>query len=138
MLLAVAAAVADEAVVRQCLRAARSARGDRGGMSLQNGLLERGEAETADAVWSAGETAVHDLVGQAEDLEDLAAAITRHGRDPHLREDLEEASLERRKKLGGSRLARRRQGQPRANRTRPVADEHRDVVVVTAVARLDH
>ncbi len=56
--------------------------------------LEVGEARALDAAGHAGEAQRHDLVGQADDLEQLRAAIAADGADAHLRQDLQQALLD--------------------------------------------
>ena len=53
--------------------------------------LEVVEIGALDAALGADEAAVHDVIRQADDLEELRAAIARDGRDAHLRHDLEQA-----------------------------------------------
>jgi hypothetical protein len=105
-------------------------------------LLERPPAEAADAAGGAGEAALDDLVAEAEDLEDLAAAVAGHGRDAHLRHHLAQPGLERVDQvalaLRAAHLVHRCERQPGRHRVRAAADEHRQVVNVPAVARLRH
>ena len=49
-----------------------------------------GKVRTLDTRWRATETALHDFLVQADDFEQLRAAIARDRRDTHLRHDLEQ------------------------------------------------
>ena len=87
-----ALAEADEArAVELCTR--RHRRPPRGGQRV---LGQGGEAEAADDGGGTGQAGVDDLVGQAERLEDLGAAVAVDGGDAHLGGDLEDAVLQRR------------------------------------------
>ena len=62
------------------------------GRGLRGEDVETDPTELADR---AGEVAVDELLRQAEGLEDLGAAVGRHGRDAHLGHHLEDALAER-------------------------------------------
>src|SRR5581483_3867751 len=65
------AAEADEAIVAQ----ARRRRGERLAVAAQHLLAELAQADAADAAGRAAERAVHQVLVEADNLEDLAAAV---------------------------------------------------------------
>ena len=93
VLFRVAPAVTNEAVVRKT--ALLSIGSERGGVSLQHRLFECLEAQPPDPARRAGEAPVHQLIREPEHLEQLAAAVARHGGDAHLGHDLKEPELQR-------------------------------------------
>ncbi len=83
---------------------------------------------------------------QAEDVEQVCAAVAVHDRDAHLRHDLGQAGVERLEhlllgvyRLGAGRCERDGglKRKPRADRSRAVADQHGRMVDVAAVAGFD-
>ena len=113
--------------------------------------LELGEADAADRARRPDERAVDDLVGEADRVEDLRAAVARDVGDPHLRHDLEHAVLDRvleaQLRLGrrgpvaadlvrrghrGERLER----EARADGLRAVAEQAGEVVHLARLVRL--
>ncbi len=131
-------------------RIVRVARGDRLRLVF---ALNLGEAGAADARGRAREAQIDDVLIEADDLEQLRAAITGDRRDAHLRDDLEQALLDA-AAIAAADLARRfalaalelavlvhvEQGlvrQVRVHRGRAEADQAGEVVRVARVAGLD-
>ena len=118
------------------------------------------EPDASDRRRRAVEAGRDHLVAQAEDLEDLSAAVRGQGGDAHLREDLEQALLRRRAeparrfrrrgpRLGGllptaltlllgEGVPHRREREPRMHRLGAVADQRREVMDVERVTCLRH
>ena len=108
------------------------------------------EPDTADARRRAGEVAGDDRGPEADGLEDLRAAVALDGRDPHLREHLQEpladALHEALLRLVDGQLAEVAGGLQRGDRVErevgrdgggAVADQERDVHDLARLARLD-
>ena len=108
------------------------------------------EADAAELADRAGEELVDEVLGQADRLEDLGAAVGGDGRDAHLGHHLEHALAERLDQVGDGLLLGDRgdgavphhvldglHGQVRVDRRRAVADEQGHVVHLAHVAGLD-
>ena len=114
------------------------------------GLLgHRVDPDPADAARGPGEVLVHEVLGQADGLEDLGAVVALDRRDPHLGDHLDDP-------LGdGLRVLPLRllgvagdhpepdevveglEGEVRVHRARAVGDEEREVVDLARLARLE-
>ena len=120
------------------------------GVPRRDLLGDHVEADAAELRRRAGEVAVDELVGQADRLEDLGAAVGRDGRDAHLGHHLEDALAERLDEVPDRLLGREVRDdaladevldglhrEVRVDRGGAVADEQRDVVDLADVAGLD-
>ena len=114
--------------------------------------LEVVEVGALDAAVGAGEAQLDDLVVQADDLEQLRAAVARDRRDAHLRHDLEQAladaapvaAAELGARLGAHadgalahQVEQRLVGEVRIDRGRAVADQAREMMRIARRAGLD-
>ncbi len=135
--------VLDQAVIRKPL--GRS--GVRLGVAVDQILLDLSEADPAQPGHRAGEGTVDDVLPEADHLEHLGAAIAGSGRDAHLRGDLQETVLQRRKVVlselrRGERLVTARPGQrgggperqPRMHSRDAVPDQHAELMHVPDLA----
>jgi len=121
-------------------------------VSQQRFAREHAEVDAADARGRAGEELADDRLGDADRLEDLRAAIARQGRDPHLREDLEQAlpdglhvvvlrllggELRGNPGVFGDELAHGLEREIRVDRGCAEADQEREVRDLARFTRLD-
>ncbi len=123
----------------------------RAGVPVDRLLRQRAQIDAADPRRGAGEVAIDDVRRQPDGLEDLGAGVRRDRRDPHLRDRLEQALADRLddvllRRLGVAdaldaplldELVHGVEHQVRVDRGRAVAEQHREVVDLTGLGRLD-
>ena len=121
-------------------------------VGVARGVLGRDDVEphSPELRLGAREVLVDELLREADRLEDLRAGVRRHGRDAHLRHDLQHALAERvdqvldgllgrdaRDEAGADEVLDGLHREVRVDGGCPVADECRDVVHFTHIAGLD-
>ncbi len=125
-------------------------RGERACMACERAVGDLRQADAADPRRRTREVLLDEFARQTDCLEDLRAAVRRHGRDPHLRHRLQQALRDalRRARL---RLVRRQLAEPaeldelregleheiRVDGGGAVADERRDAVHAARLAGFD-
>ena len=112
----------------------------RGELAGEDVLRDLGESDPADGGDRARKAAIDHLRAKPQRFEDLGAAVRGQRRDPHFREDLEEALLGGGAECGwGLRCEpglERRKREPGVHRFRAVADQRREVMHVPRVSGL--
>ncbi len=120
-------------------------------MAQQHLLRDLVEPDALDPGRRPGEVLVDDRVVQADRLEDLRATIALDGRDPHLRDDLDDALdggldvvlagglvVDALEQALADHVVEGLEGEVRVDGAAPVADEQREMVHLARLARFEH
>ncbi len=115
-------------------------------MPRQHTLRDLGQADAVEMRSGSVKKPIDDLAPQADDLENLRAAIGIDGADAHLRHDLQQAVLDGVEVIldrffGLNVAAEVRDGGEREigiHRRRPITDEHREVMGLARLTAFNH